>query len=274
MASSEVFVNLKVDKCGKVSLSILPYPKDNEQCGKLLLNIINNNDELKDDLAEAISVVKTVFPTKHNQNKFMLGMGIERLFTEIVCSHSRRHVIELCNKNETRVDITVLGKFPFSLKYSTPSANGSLSNVRLVNKHSTYDKVYQVHFDILIVVPSSKCDPSYVYDFESNRFCKIETKKAQRLIQTYGQDYVNQQTHARLCGKLVYIPAGHITRSSLKETQDGIELSSKFLNDYVRNVNYSNNIINLDILQKNDMPELDIIKIGLETALGMKFRFC
>lgn len=58
----------------------------------------------------------------------------------------------------------------------------------------------------------------------------------------------------------VYIPAGHITRSSLKETQDGIELSSKFLNDYVRNVNYSNNIINLDILQKNDMPELDIIK--------------
>lgn len=85
-----LFLNLNVKSNETISISIYPYPQNNEECGHLLLDIIRNNEELIENLSNTISIVKSVFPTRYNQNKFMLGMGIERLFTEIICVHSTR----------------------------------------------------------------------------------------------------------------------------------------------------------------------------------------
>lgn len=215
-----------------------------------------------------------MFPTKYNQNKFMLGMGIERLFTEIICVHSTRNIVELCDKNETRVDIKMLKNNLFSLKYSTPSSNGSLGNIRLINKHSKTIKDYTINNDLLIVVPNSSLNTNSVYDFENNKFCCIELNRAQLLFEKFGINYVIEKTEEKLTGKLIYIPSKYINHKVLKETQDGIELSSQFLNDYIKNPTFKKNIIHLNIPIQDGLEELDIIKIGLERALGMSFRYC
>lgn len=271
--TQSLFVHLSISNTEIISVIVLSYPRNNFECGKLIIDILRKDNALLHEMATSLSKIKTAFPTKHNQNKFMLGMGTEYIFVETLC-RSGRPIASLCGRNETRVDVNVLNKFRFSLKYSTPRKCGTMNNIRLINKHCTNEKNYAIEDDIFVIVPSCSQDDDKVYDIETGKFYKCTSKKGLKVLLGSKFEDACKKTKELLSGKLVFIPCSAIDKYALKHTQDGIELSSSFLNNYISNPSNAENVLFWDVKSDDSVVELDIIRIGVEAAIGRKLKFC
>ena len=252
-------------------------PSSSFECASLIMKHFSKNITLRKNFMKSVSILKTRYPTRHNQNKFMLGMGIEYLFVNCFNKYSEcNDVVSLCRRNETRNDITMCD-FPFSLKYTTPNTSGSLLNLRLINKHTNRNnKEYHVGEDTFIIVPnvSKQINPANILNPQTNRMQKKNTPLGKKLIDEYGEEFLDIKTKKKLGGKLIYVPKNVITENDLRFTSDGIELKSLFLNKYVNDDNNINSVVPLDIHTIEDMDEFDIIRIGIEDALGYKLEHC
>ena len=119
----------------------------------------------------------------------MLGNAVEYWFVEMINKHNDDKFVKLCNKNETRNDIVCHDKFPFSIKYSTPSKHGVIPNIRLINKHSAkLDKLYSCDEDVFIISPSTpvlKRTDENVFNPDTKKWNRKNTKAAQAILQKY-----------------------------------------------------------------------------------------
>jgi hypothetical protein len=250
-------------------------PSNSEECGLIIIRAFQENAELCQSFGDAISRLKTAFPTRLNQNKFMLGMAVEYVFVEMFNRSIGEAVGALCARNQTRTDVVFYNTFPLSLKYSTPSKTGKISNVRLINKHTSKEKKYEIDEDTIVIIPSTSYDSTKTFlNPEKGNLMKRTTRAAKKIIEKFSSKEIERKTAYHFAGKLVYIPKSKVTANDIKSTTDGIELKSSFINEYVKNESNKKYIAQVDIKQRTDVQEIDIIKLGIETCLDMKLKFC
>lgn len=250
-------------------------PVTAEDCGKLIIKAFKTNKQLCRSFFEDMLKLKLAFPTKDNQNKFIVGMGMERVLTENLNMFLSKDVMCLCSRNEKRNDVTLYKKFPFSVKYSTPAKTGAFSPVRMINIRSgDKDKEYIVHEDTLIIIPGKKCPEDKVIDPESGKNFKRTSKKGQSILLKYTNETLTLCAKQKYGSKLIYIPKEKIEKGSLRITNDGIDLKGSFISSFVNDVNNEFYVFHMmDEIEIENIEELDIIRIGVEIALGRKLNY-
>jgi len=197
-------------------------PKTAEDCGKLIIEAFKTNIQLRMSFFEDMSRLKLAFPTKDNQNKFIVGMGMERVLAESLNMHLKKDFICLCSRNETRNDVSVYGMFKFSVKYSTPSKTGGFSPVRMINIRSgDKDKEYTVDEDTLIIIPGKKCPEDVVVDPDSGKNVSKKTKRGRNIQMKYTNEILTSCAKHKYGSKLIYISKEKITKDSLRKSNDG-----------------------------------------------------
>jgi hypothetical protein len=248
-------------------------PDTSIECGMLVLDAFRTNTLVRSSFEHGISVLKTAFPTKYNQNKFVVGMAVERMFVECLSPVFPLRKVSLCSNNEKRNDINVFS-YAFSLKYTTPLTSGKLGNVRLINVHTGTDKKYEVNEDTFIIVPNATLPKDKIFNPDTQRLQLKTTKTGKKAIEKYGEQHCINLALEKLMGKLIFIPKETITPKDLKQTNDGIELSSSFLNEFINTEENSKFIVPLDIHNDQDTEPMDIIRLACEACLKCQLVHC
>lgn len=259
---------------GHIQASFLKIPQSSYDCGLYIIDTFKTNKELNQKFAKTVSTVKTAFPTLFNQNKFVVGISVEYLFVECFNRVYETDIVRLCHRNETRNDVLLFDQFKYSIKYSTPNKSGNPSNVRLINKRTNNVKTYKVDEDILIIIPSFEVPEDYIYNFKTRQLCNKKTAATKKLLKSSSIEYIKAKEQERFTGKMVYIPKQYIKETDLHQSQDGIELKSSFIRQFIEDENNAKYICSLDIRKDFNAPRCDIVKIGIEHVTGEKLLYC
>ena len=254
-------------------------------CAKHIISKVKENEKLRSSLCRGISKIKTAFPTKYNPNKFLVGNAVEYWFVEKVNEHLYEKEVlsqvRLCDKNATRNDFECIfdgHTIPFSLKYSTPNKQGILSNIRMINKHTSSEKKeYIFDEDVFVIVPSVNVPrdlTDYVLHPSTKRWHGRNTRPGKRILEDFTEQDVCDAVKKKYSGKIAFIPKTSVSHNDLRQNTDGIDLKSSFINEFLNDEKNNDFIALVDIGHCHDTDELDIVRIGIENLMKCKLSFC
>ncbi len=228
--------------------------------------------EMMQEFGWEVSVMISSYPTRDHINKALIGGAVEDSFCDMVKKFCVGVSIEKCPPNERRNDLIIEGQ-KFSVKYSTPNKNGRIPPIRLINSHTTTDKIYITDEDIILVVRSSAHtqflnDNSRIYNPDSKQFVKKYGKNgkigntAKMLLEQHSENDLLSLAQFKYSGKIIFIPKTAITAADVVHSRDGVDLSAKFINKFVENIENRRYIAQVDIKFMDHLPEVNLIKVA------------
>jgi hypothetical protein len=230
------------------------------------LDIIQNfkKESVKRYFSEMLSVMKTQYPTSSHIGKFIVGLSCEYLFCTALKNQNPPYPIFLCADDEVRNDVFFSGplsgpnvnvqagthRFDYSLKYKKPNPSAGLNkltvpNVRLVNTQGRIN-MDNIREDVFLIIPNPERPPP--------------KKGATAPRRTFNPNPVK--------GRLVFIPHRLLTKDALAVKSDGVDLTSKFINNFIQS--YPDYSTEIDVSSLTDLPSLDPIRILTDAALKSK----